>query len=710
MKIGSSRFTFHASRFTLRYRLGLIAVLLLAFALRMVWTNDPGYVVDVDFFARWMRGADRDGIAGILSADTSYPPATMYALWALGRLSAAATNPSGAPPVPVEWLFLQIGVVFCDLLTVALLATMGRRTAGPPVGLAAALLYALCPGGIYLAGWWRQIDAWLILPLLLAGWWLSRKRIVPAWLALGLALTVKLQAALLVPIFAVGTWRWRGPGALLKGGAVLLLAVAVTTLPVVFAGQSMPLLAKMTQPTRDLQWISLSSHNLWYALTPLARDVGRTINRDQQAFLAGISFHDAGLALLALGYGLLLARLWFRSRPDDIFPAIALAWFTLFCVTTRMHVRYIYPALPFLLCSGFRRRRWWGLYAIASITLLFNLVLKSYTTSPLSGLILLTPARGVWNAWIHVGVWLILWGLYLAPLWPRQDDWADVAGARGWELWLLVAAGLVLCGGVAAVLARGRSVGTALAQIRTPLVQSLDRALAGAPRETLVVNWPGAILAGDSANLFGAVPVTPPALFLDTPDLVERPVDWVQFGSWQQPLGWDVEYYGTHVTAGELAGLVRQSERVVAFQPPLQEMVVLAQPAAPVAPVTCPADFAGQVCLVHAQATQSPAAITLALTWQVTAELSSDVTVFVHVLDAAGAPVAQADGDLIQNLLPLAELPTVASALTETRVIALPPGEYRLSVGLYHRADGQRLPLRCASELACAADAAELTP
>lgn len=86
--------------------------------------------------------------------------------------------------------------------------------------------------------------------------------------------------------------------------------------------------------------------------------------------------------------------------------------------------------------------------------------------------------------------------------------------------------------------------------------------------------------------------------------------------------------------------------------------------------------------------------IALTLYWQSEATVAEDYTVFVHLDDPGGRTLAQADGPPLGG-----DWPTSAWApgqpVVDRRVIVidspLPPGEYRLRVGLYDRASGVRL-------------------
>ena len=96
------------------------------------------------------------------------------------------------------------------------------------------------------------------------------------------------------------------------------------------------------------------------------------------------------------------------------------------------------------------------------------------------------------------------------------------------------------------------------------------------------------------------------------------------------------------------------------------------------------------VTLLNAADALSAGQLRLLSSWELLAALPDDVAMFVHLLDASGAIVAQHDGlDVAATTL------RPGDRLLQRHVLALPalpPGEYRLVIGLYRRGDGARLP------------------
>lgn len=88
--------------------------------------------------------------------------------------------------------------------------------------------------------------------------------------------------------------------------------------------------------------------------------------------------------------------------------------------------------------------------------------------------------------------------------------------------------------------------------------------------------------------------------------------------------------------------------------------------------------------------------VALRLAWRFARPIGDDTTVFVHLVDASGRPLAQADGPIFGGLVPSDRI-TPGDVVWEERYLRLPPdlptGRWRLLIGLYSRRDGTRLQL-----------------
>jgi hypothetical protein len=122
------------------------------------------------------------------------------------------------------------------------------------------------------------------------------------------------------------------------------------------------------------------------------------------------------------------------------------------------------------------------------------------------------------------------------------------------------------------------------------------------------------------------------------------------------------------------------------------------------------ANFAGKATLLGYELNRasSSGVWPLTLYWRAEAPLAADHTVFVHLLDAAGNVVAQADAPPQAGRYPTRWWEP-GEPTADPHAIALPahlpPGEYRVRTGMYRPDTGERLPLA-----GSAGDAVEFGP
>jgi hypothetical protein len=88
--------------------------------------------------------------------------------------------------------------------------------------------------------------------------------------------------------------------------------------------------------------------------------------------------------------------------------------------------------------------------------------------------------------------------------------------------------------------------------------------------------------------------------------------------------------------------------------------------------------------------------VQLLLYWQALARLSRDYTIFVHVLDESGQIAAQWDAMPRENTFMTTAWP-VGEVVDDLRRVPLPqdmpPGEYRIALGMYHEPTDERMPV-----------------
>ncbi len=323
----------------------LAGVLLLAVALRLPWLAAPDPVGDLELAARRMGFLFYNGLDGAYTGGGDYMPLRLYLLAALSQLVPLFNAiPTGFyAPLPVATMTLiKLPALLADLVTITIIYIWSLRWLHYRHAAALAALYAMLPPVWINVTWWGQVDALLLLPMLAAVLLLERNGGLWSWLCWVLALLLKPQAIVLLPLMYAATLRLHGSRGLVRGGVLAIAMFVVVSLPVILAGQGPGLLQAYLGSVGRFPKLTAGAYNLWYLATGGASgaDVGQGV--------FGISFRLIGLLLVAGAasiVGLVLLR---RSDRVIRVQAAAVLLLAFFALPTQIHERYLFFPLAFL--------------------------------------------------------------------------------------------------------------------------------------------------------------------------------------------------------------------------------------------------------------------------------------------------------------------------------------------------------------------------
>lgn len=368
----------------------LIAV---SVGVRVAALGVDGHSGDVRVIAGWAERMAEVGPWRFYDGSGSIYPALLYPLWALG------TDLDG------EALALAIkgfSIPFDIALGIGLWGLMRRRT-GEGAALAIAGLYLLNPATILAGPVWGQADSVGTLAYFAALVALAARQSGVAGALAVLATMVKPQFGLVVlPVLAVAILRSRTLRTwepMTRTAAGMAMAYAVIAAPL--ALHPIRYLGLLGNTAGQQPMTSLHAFNPW-------------------GLLVGFSIPDEpyvriGTALLLLG--LAGSLLGLRRRPDlavtlGVGAALVLAFYFL---PTRIHERYLFPALALLAPFALAGWRETAAYVALSLSFAASLLYGLHDTTAFD---LPEP----WATWImsDAGVWaigLVLIGSGMAWAW-----------------------------------------------------------------------------------------------------------------------------------------------------------------------------------------------------------------------------------------------------------------------------------------------------
>lgn len=329
-------------------------LLILGAALRIVIAAmSKGYEVDMSTFKAWGSYATSLGLNNLYFSDffLDYPPGYMYVLYVLDTLrgwfglaydSAAYT------------LMMKMPAIICDLALSFVVYRMAIKRTGNVMSTFLAALILFNPAVIVNSSSWGQIDSvftFFILISLIKLYDgveekkpLYRDNVVWAAIFYAIAVLIKPQALIFGPVylfFVIETKNWR---VWVKSIVTGLLTIVVLSLPFSRGLDFTWLVERYLTTFASYPYVSVYAFNL-YAL------FGQTWVPIETAKFAGISIEV--ISWFFIGLTIVYAGvLYFKSKEKSKLTFLAfLITAGLFTLGAKMHERYFFPGLIFLLVT-----------------------------------------------------------------------------------------------------------------------------------------------------------------------------------------------------------------------------------------------------------------------------------------------------------------------------------------------------------------------
>jgi Bacterial membrane protein YfhO len=361
---------------------GLVVMFSLALLLRLAIAPHLGFVVDLRFFHTWATELRAVGTHKFYATDqlADYPPAYMYVLWLIGKLSASP-----------GYVLLKLPAVAADLGLAWIAGTFAERLAPAslkerlPVRTLVAAAVLFNPAVIALSAGWGQVDSvpvFIVLSslLLLFTGSHSLRRELAAFALFGIAFAMKPQTCLVFPVMGYALYRryvrGRPRSELVDGALTIALCAAVAVGLLLLSGVPFGLdAAGLVRHYRFAAHVapvtSANAFNLWGVVGFWRNDA----SGDAVMRLLGIPVVYLGVFafLAATAYVLWRVHDALERGLDEarVLLAGAAAQSVLgFAFLTRMHERYLFLTLGCLAPLVFGRR---FLQTYAALSALFLL-------------------------------------------------------------------------------------------------------------------------------------------------------------------------------------------------------------------------------------------------------------------------------------------------------------------------------------------------
>ncbi len=337
-----------------RETITLALVLAISALVRVLLFPLKGYSVDTNDFIAWFGTAATHGIRPFYSVVgfADYPPFNVYIFWFFGSLANALGI--GIANI-VKW----VPNLF-DLATAILIYYFVRKQSSFKLALTSTALYAFNPAVIFNTAIWGQYDAiytfFLVLSLILA---LKSKPKFSA-VVFAIAILTKPQSIALAPLLIYLIFRKNGIKNLLASVAVFAATVFVVILPFEWSNPVTFLSKIYFGAYSGYQYTSINAFNLW--------GIFGLWQPDGNLFILGWALFGAFAVFTVY---VLHKRFNVSGEWLAVFCAFML-FFAFFMLPTRIHERYLFPAISMLALMFPFVKKARPFYVVLTGTLLVN--------------------------------------------------------------------------------------------------------------------------------------------------------------------------------------------------------------------------------------------------------------------------------------------------------------------------------------------------
>ncbi len=384
----------------------VVLLTIAAVALRIAVLGGRGFPSDVDEIVRWAHRIASEGLGQMYARGpqgVNYP-ALLYVLWPL-----AAWAHDDVLRIAVKALSIPFDIAIGGLLYVVA-GAQGRWR-----GVLAAALYWLAPATVIAGPFWGQIDAVGTLPFVAALVAAGKGRWLTAGTLAAIAALLKpqfgLAAVVVIVAAAVGSIRSADARPLLRTAGGGLAALAAISMPLgLTVDRSVRLVLDASGP-----W----PYTSLYAFNPWGLTVG-FLKPDEGYFAIGA-------ALFAIGLALSLIPLWWRRDVAALLAVGTYAVFAFYFLPTRIHERYLFPALATLAPLAAMRSRLLVPYVTIAAMFTLSLLYMLSENAASTGVVAPSLVRSTVFSWTGVqAIGTILIGASVLSVWRTLTGGASI--------------------------------------------------------------------------------------------------------------------------------------------------------------------------------------------------------------------------------------------------------------------------------------------
>lgn len=338
----------------------------------------PGFVGDLNCFARWSTAILKSGLGSIYtSCDANYLPFYPYILWVYTKLAGCEED---------IWRYIGELRLFTLVFEVIGIWYIYRWIDKKTSFMMLVLICLLNVGFSYNTIIWGQVDGIFSAFTFIALYYAYKQDMLRSSIWMILAINAKLQAVIFLPLWGLlflnNLFIERKLKTVIFSLIAIIVVQVILLIPFLTTEGQMKALGNVIVNSNGLYpKISMSAFNIWYILLP--KDVLEN-GSDKDIYWLGLSYNKLGLLLFCISSALamfpVLRDVFYTFRRKEnavlnrsrLWLSASIVTLSFFFFNAEMHERYCHPAIVFLTAYAFYERKY-IIYILFSIAYFLNL-------------------------------------------------------------------------------------------------------------------------------------------------------------------------------------------------------------------------------------------------------------------------------------------------------------------------------------------------
>ncbi|MFN3301968.1 MAG: hypothetical protein ACK413_03020 [Patescibacteria group bacterium] len=322
----------------------------------------PSFQSDIDLFRAWSKDLAENGFFGFYERwNSDYSPGYLFLLFFCGKIAKIFS-------LSVKWhnFLIKFWTILFEAIGGYLIYLIGKKHKKEKLGFYLAIFYLLNLAVIFNSSIWGQCDTLLATLLLLTFYFFEEKKIVFAILFFTLSVLTKLQGLFLLPLVIILFFKNFSLKRFFLSILVSFFIFYSLSFPFFKKNETYFILKYLFRGAKQYPFATVNAFNFWMLMK------GQLAPENNQFF--GLTYFKWALIFLVpiIFISLFLILKNFED-PFFLYFSPFFLYFGIFLFLTRIHERYLVPALIFLYPVLFFKPKLWPLILILSFTSFSNM-------------------------------------------------------------------------------------------------------------------------------------------------------------------------------------------------------------------------------------------------------------------------------------------------------------------------------------------------